>query len=126
MNTYRLILQNNATKEIHSIGGLVNTSETDLYLKFDDVSIDTLEDGEYTYYCIMDNFDDTLVVVLDEDNGGSVVLDFDIVVYDKGVEVSRTQLRDINPLVGLLRIGDVAATDNSYNNEENKTYYYEG
>jgi hypothetical protein len=63
---------------------------------------------------------------LDEDNGGSVVLDFDIVVYDKGVEVSRTQLRDINPLVGLLRIGDVADTDNSYNNEENKTYYYEG
>lgn len=126
MNTYRLILQNNATKEIHSVGGLVNTSETDLYLKFDDVSIDTLEDGEYTYYCIMDNFDDALVVVLDEDNGGSVVLDFDIVVYDKGVEVSRTQLRDINPLVGLLRIGDVAATDNSYNNEENKTYYYEG
>ncbi len=124
---YSIILQNNATKDLSTFGRVRSVSESPLYLKFvisdgwQSEWWDHLPDGEYTYYAYADNT--VSGTTSDYNNGSSTVLDCDII--DVATE-ERVTLRDLNPYIGLLRIGDVEPTSNEYDDSKYKTYYYEG
>lgn len=122
---WRIILQNNATKEIHSFPRQINYSASDLFLLFKLYRVAELPDGEYTYYCFRDYNDTDVEVEENFNNGGSVILDNEIVIHLGEVD-EVVKIRDLNPFVGLLRIGDVDVTSNQYDDEKNKKYYYEG
>ena len=122
MTIWGITLQNNATKEI--ITKWKVAEEHELYIKFADSGnrwwLDTLPDGEYTYYVWPMTYGPGRN--LDTDNGGSTVLDYDVVDLSTG---ERVMLRDLNPYVGLLRIGDVPVTVNNYDDADNNRYYYD-
>ena len=110
---YTLILRNNATNEVSVYDGLQNVGNARLYLEFQDVELD-VPDGEYTYAAFDNDRDDITY------DFKSNILDSVIHTDDGDVE-----LRDINPRVGLMRIGIVEEA-NTYDNNDKQTYYYEG
>lgn len=122
MTIWGITVQNNATKEI--ITNWRVAEEHELYIKFAHSGnrwwLDTLPDGEYTYYVWPMALGPERN--LDTDNGGSTVLDADVVDLSTG---ERVTLRDLNPYVGLLRIGDVPVTANNYDDTDNNRYYYD-
>ena len=110
---YDIILQNNASKEFTILRGLTNISLTELYLEFEDVELD-VPDGEYTYACFINDRDDV------EYDLKTPILDTILTIDDKHIE-----LRDIQPLTGLLRVGEEKPVE-VYDEGDNKTFYYEG
>ena len=109
---YDLILQNNGDKRMFILSGLTDISDTHLYLDFEDVTMpEGAEDGEYSYACIHNDRND-VEYELKTDL-------LDSIVKADGVEV---QLRDLRPIVGLLRVG-LPGNKNIYI-EKNKNYYY--
>lgn len=110
---YTLILKNNSTNEFTVYDGLQNVSGKQLYLEFNDVELE-VPDGEYTYAVFSNDRDD-------------ITYDFKAEILDTVLhtEDGDVELRDINPRIGLLRIGLVEET-NKYDNNSRDTYYYEG
>lgn len=110
---YTLILKNNSTNEFTVYDDLQNVSGKQLYLEFNDVELE-VPDGEYTYAVFLNDRDD-------------ITYDFKAEMLDTVLhtEDGDVELRDINPRIGLLRIGLVEET-NKYDNNSRDTYYYEG
>lgn len=108
-----LILQNSSDKRIWLISGLTDVSTSERYVQFDDVDLpEDMPDGEYYYALIINNRDDVAYEFKTD-------LLKTIVKTDEGDVL----LKDLKPLVGLLRVGQVK--DNAiYQERENKTYYY--
>lgn len=111
---YTLILKNNASSKFAVIDNLVNVSTTDLYLQFEDVELG-LEDGEYTYAAFANERIDLSYDFKEE-------LLSTIITYDENKTI---ELRDLNPYVGLMRIG-LVPLEAVYDNNNKKEYYYEG
>lgn len=122
MLKYDVILQNNATKETILYTGLEDSSENHLYHIFD-LNLD-LPEGEYTYAALLNMRDD-------------VSYAFKVPLIDSLVhtEDGDTILKYLQPLTGLIRIGDDVVTANIYddiapesggtNNNNNEIFYYE-
>jgi len=108
---FDIILKNNATSKFTIVTGQENVSITALYLQFD-VDLD-LPDGEYTY-CVVGNDRDDVVYDLKEDILSSTIT----------TEESTIEMRDLNPYIGLMRIGDPVL--NAVSDDNKKEYYYEG
>ena len=128
MTIWNITIQNNATKDLSTIR-LPNISESELYLKFSfsgETAQSWLEkqaDGEWTYYVWPMSSSGNTEWINDYNNGGSTVLDSDVVNQVTG---ERVQIRDLNPIIGILRIGNPPeVTDNEYDNNKWKTYYYD-
>ena len=111
---YNLIIRNNATNESYAYSGLTNTYGGNLYLKFDHIELN-VPDGEYTY----------AVYGCDRND---VTYDFKAQILDTIIHTGDgdVELRDLNPRIGILRIGDVVRDEVNYNNNHNETFYYEG
>ena len=108
-----LILQNSSDKRIWLISGLTDVSTSERYVQFDDVDLpEDMPNGEYYYALIINNRDD-------------VVYEFktDLLKTIVKTDEGDVLLKDLKPLVGLLRVGYVK--DNAiYPERENKIYYY--
>lgn len=114
MVQYDILIQNNANRQIYLLSGETNLSIDGRYLQFDDVDLpDEAVDGEYTYAIIVNNRDDVVYEY------GSLVMDTILHTDDGDVA-----LRDLAPLVGLMRVGKIAGK-NEYDKKDNKIYYYE-
>lgn len=110
---YDILIQNNGSKEIFIISGQTNTSDNHLYFKFEDLILpERAQDGEYTYAIINNDLPD-------------VEYELKSVLLDSKVSVSGQTytLRDLKPVVGLMRVGEVE-DKNTYRETDNKTYYY--
>ena len=122
MTVWNITIQNNVTNEIRTSRGYAE--EHELYLKFNYGGsqnwLDNLPDGEYTYYVWP--LSTYSAMTIDTNNGGSTFLDYDVYNPHTG---DRVKVRDLNPFVGLLRIGDVPVNTNTYDDTDNKRYYYE-
>ena len=110
---YTIILRNNSTNEVAVYNNMQDVAMGRLYLEFRNVDID-VPDGEYTYAVFTNNRND-------------VTYEFKADILDTIIhtEDGDCELRDINPRVGLMRVGIVSAV-NTYDNNKNETYYYEG
>lgn len=111
---YDIILQNNADKRVFILSGMTNVSQSHLWLGFENVELpEGAEDGEYTYAVIRNVLRgvtyDPKAEVLDT-----------IVTYEE----SSVTLRDLKPMVGILRVG-TPATKNVYKADNKKNYYYQ-
>ena len=111
---YTLILQNNASNEFSIFSGLTNASDNNLYVRFDDIDLG-LPDGEYTYLLFICDIDEV------EYSFKNPILDSDVKVEDDVF-----QLRDLCPVVGLMRIGEVEDANIYDNKDTTRTFYYEG
>lgn len=113
MAKFDIILQNNGDKRIFLLSGMTNVSENQLYLDFENVELpDGAENGEYTYAVIANDLSGTVYDFKSE------ILE--TIVTASGVSVT---LRDLKPLIGLLRVGNIEEK-NVYQPKNNKTYYY--
>lgn len=110
---YDIIIQNNGDKRMWVLRGLENVSDTHLYLDFEDVELpEGAEDGEYTYACIQNSLQEAQY-------------DLKTAILDTIVTVdgSEFKLKDLKPITGIIRVGEV--TDkNIYQDKKNKNYYY--
>lgn len=114
-NKYTVLLQNNASKEFYNYSGLTNESPSHLFYKFN-VELD-IPDGEYTIAVFINNRDD-------------VNYEFKTPLLETILKVEGYDdipLRDIQPSLGLLRIGEKAPAENIYEggNDDNKIFYYD-
>lgn len=115
MALYDIILQNNGSKENFIISGVQSTSTSNLYIDFEDFEMpDGVKEGEYTY-AVLQNI---LSGVSYELKNGLI----DSKVHYSG---DTYDLRDLNPLMGLLRVGKIEEK-NTYPQpkDKNKNYYY--
>ena len=110
---FDILFQNNASREFTILTGLTNTSTTDLYLQFEGIELDVPE-GEYTYAVLCNSRYDvqyeTKTPILDtivHTNDGDVIL------------------KDLCPLTGLMRVGEIDET-NVYDTEKADTFPYDG
>ena len=88
---------------------------SELYIEFDNLDIpDNAQNGEYSYAVIFNGRDDV------EYEFKNVLLD-SVVKTDDG----NVLLRDLKPIVGLLRIGKVKEL-NEYKGNTTNNYYYKG
>lgn len=111
---YSLIIRNNATNQPFAYSGLTNTSSGRLYLKFEGLELD-VPDGEYTY----------AVFACDRTD---VTYDFKAQILDTVIHTDDgdVELRDLDPRIGLLRVGEINKDETVYDNKHNETFYYEG
>ena len=114
-NKYTVLLQNNASKEFYKFDGLVNISDSHLYFKFQ-VVLD-VPDGEYTYVTFVNNRDD-------------VNYEYKNPIQDTIIRIEGYDdivLKDIQPSIGLLRVGNKIPVANIYEegNDTNKIFYYD-
>lgn len=109
---FDLILLNSASREFFLFSGLLDSSETHLYHKFEDLDLGDLKDGEYTFCLLRNERDD-------------VTYDFKVPILDTTVKTDDGDilLKYLQPSTGLLRIGEVK-TNNIYNNDAKKNFYY--
>ena len=111
---YDIFLQNNASKQEWVVTGLTNTSDNNLYMRFEDFEMpDGAPYGEYTYALIYNGRDDVTYDLKD------VLLDSILHTEDGDVK-----LNDLRPMVGLLRYGDVPNANTTYRTDNNKDFYY--
>lgn len=112
MNKYDLIIQNSASKENFLYSGLTDNSGSHLYFQFTNLDLD-VPDGEYTYCLLRNDRDD-------------VVYDFTTPILDSMVHADGkdVMLRDLQPITGLLRVGDAIQNKNTYDNNNKKTIFY--
>lgn len=107
---YDLIIQNNASKEIHLYRNLENETENGLYMTFSNIELG-VKDGEYNYYVV-------------ESSDGR---EYDFSEVPLNTEITdgeyKYRLSDLHPVSGLLRVGKVTPK-NTYNKRDNKTFYY--
>ena len=109
---FDLILQNNASKELHLFTGLENTSDTNLFCRFN-LNLDALRDGEYTYWLIFDGRED-------------VTFDLNEVPLESVLhtEDGDVKLKDLKPKTGFLRIGQPVNSCVSRENTNKTEYLY--
>lgn len=111
---YDLILLGNASRKFFLFSGLLDSSETHLYHKFEDLDLD-VPDGEYTYYVLRNERDD-------------VTYDFKVPLGDTIIHADDQEivLRDLQAPTGLLRVGVEVKDVNTYdNNKKNTIFYYD-
>lgn len=114
---YLFIYRNNASNETNNfVTSGVQTKELYITISAD---LDSLPEGEYTYALVPFNGSDEYYNAMTFKYGGNL-LDTTISCLDGDVV-----LRDLNPATGLFRIGEIG-TINTYDDDNNKTYYYEG
>ena len=108
-----LILQNSSDKRIWLVSGLTNVSESERYVQFSGVTFsEDMPNGEYHYALIINERDDTAYEFKTD------LLETIIHTTDADV-----RLKDLKPLTGILRVGEVKDA-NIYQEKENKVYYY--
>lgn len=108
---YDIILKNNATGKFTIISGQSDVSSTELYLQFD---VDIQQpDGEYTYAVVRNNY-----------SGITYDLKQELLASKVSWDGGSAELRDFNPFVGLMRIGDIKSDAVYDDNKQN--YFYEG
>lgn len=111
MAKFDLIIQNNASKEFFTYSGLTDESVSHLYHEFG-LELD-VPDGEYTYVVFVDERDDV------EYELKTPILSSILHTGDGDV-----LLRDIQPLIGLLRVGQTAVQENIYDKNEEQTIFF--
>lgn len=110
---YDIFLQNNASKQEWVVSGLENSSDNNLYLRFDDFQMPSdAPEGEYTYALIYNGRDDVVYTLKD-------VLLESVLHTGEGDVV----LKNLRPMVGLLKYGNVE-TEKTYRTDVNKDFYY--
>lgn len=108
-----LIIQNSSDKRMWVLSGLTNVSPSERYVQFEDVEMpEDAAEGEY-YYALICNDRDDVTYTLKTD-----VLET-LIHTDDGDVI----LKDLKPLTGILRVGDVKEK-NIYAEKKNKVYYY--
>lgn len=113
---YNLIIQNNGSREFFVIRNLKNVSTNDLYLRFQGVDLpEGVVDGEYTYAVFTSDGDDY------EIEPKTPILDTILTADDTSIT-----LRDLTPIMGLMRVGKVEDSNVYDEKENNTTFYYEG
>lgn len=113
---YNILFQNNGSREFFFVSGLTNVSTNELYLRFDDIDLpEGMEDGEYTYAVFTSKGEDEFEIA-----PKTPILD--TILTADGQDIV---LKDLCPILGLMRVGAAPQT-NIYDGEENnKTFYYE-
>lgn len=108
---YTLLLQNNASKEFFTFSGLTNETDSHLFYRFE-LDLE-LPEGEYTYVVfpcertdVEYEFKNPLIDTVAHTEDGDVVL------------------RDIQPVTGLLRVGETIVQTNIYDDKENNNVFY--
>lgn len=110
---YNILFQNNASREFFLVSGMTNVSTNTLYLRFTDIELpEGMADGEYTYAVFIGN----------EFEIAPKMPILDTILSSEGKDIT---LKDICPILGVLRVGDIVV-NNIYDDDENKTFYYEG
>lgn len=108
-----LILQNSSDKRMWVMSGLTNVSTSHIYVQFEDVEFpEDMPNGEY-YYALISN----------DLSGVSYTFKTDVLdtlVHASGQTIT---LKDLRPVTGILRVGEVKEK-NIYQEKENKTFYY--
>lgn len=119
---YDLIIQNSASRATYVYSGLTDMSDNHLFYHFElDLGV---ENGEYSYVVLRNDRDD-------------VTYDFRIPILDTIVHTGEGNvvLRDLQPVMGLLRVGEKVEEANIYDNtaysgdttdKNNTIFYYEG
>lgn len=111
---YDIFLQNNSSKQEWVVTGLENSSDNNLYLRFDDFSMPVdAPEGEYTYALIYNGRDDVVYDLKD------VLLES--VLHTEEGDVT---LRNLRPMIGLLKYGTVVSDNTTYRKDVNKDFYY--
>lgn len=111
---YDIFLQNNASKQEWVVTGLENTSDNNLYLRFEEFSMPSdAPEGEYTYALIYNGREDVSYDLKD-------VLLESVIHTGEGDVV----LKNLRPLVGLLKYGTVESANTTYRTDVNKDFYY--
>lgn len=114
---YLFIYRNNASNEANNfVTSGVQTQELYNTISAD---LDDLPEGEYTYALVPFIGSNQYYSEMEFNYGGNL-LDTIISCPDGDVV-----LRDLNPATGLFRIGQIG-TINTYDEDNNKTFYYEG
>lgn len=119
MAKYDLLLLNSASGEFFLFSGLLDSSDTHLYHRFEDVELD-VPDGEYTYALLRNERDDV------EYTFKTPLLETELKIGEESAI-----LRDFQPSTGLLRVGAVWEPINIYspvteeNNNDTTIFYYE-
>ena len=111
---YDLLLQNNGSKEVFILSGLESTVESRLYVEFDNLELPAkAKNGEYTYALVLD----TLTGVSYKPKNGllETIVEYSGATY---------QLKDLNPLMGLMRVGEIEEKNQYQEKPKNKSYYY--
>ena len=112
---YNILLQNNGSRQFHLVSGLTNVSTNDLYIRFTNLSLpDEVEDGEYTYAVFHSDGEYEI-------EPKTPILDTILTADDTTIT-----LRDLTPILGLLRVGNVGENNIYDGKENNATFYYEG
>lgn len=111
---YDIFLQNNASKQEWVVTGLENTSDNNLYLRFEDFAMPTdAPEGEYTYAVIFNGRDDVTYELKD------VLLESILHTGEGDVKLSI-----LRPLIGLMKYGEVKSDNKTYRTDVNKDFYY--
>ena len=115
MAKYDIIIQNSASKQVYVLSGLTPTEETGLYVQFEDVELPSeAKNGEYTYVLVQNRLSGVTYAPKTD------VLDT-IVTYSG----QSYTLRDLRPMTGLMRVGEVNEKNVYQPKDKNKTYYYQ-
>lgn len=110
---FSIIFQNNASKKITVYDGLFS-SGNDLYLLFEDfVFSQGEEDGFYTYYLFYNDRDDVTYIFNE--------VPLKTIIKTQDGEVT---LYDLNPLTGLMRLGNMVENTNFRKNNKKNEYLY--
>lgn len=111
---FDLLLHNKASKKIILYSGLENTSDDQLYILFENFELTQGEpDGEYDYFLIYNGRDDV------EYEFGEVPLNTILHTADGDVK-----LKDLYPIVGLLKVGNPEDNTTYKKNKEKTEYIY--
>lgn len=104
-----LFIQNNATRQIYVYQNLSPAESNHLWIRFEDMDLGEIPDGEYTYALIA---------------GNEIEYTPKAVLLDTLIADTDMTLKDLQPAIGLLRVG-IFQEKNVYNQpEEPKHYYY--
>lgn len=114
---YDLFFQNNGSKEVYVVTGVEDKDSTDYVINFEEFPMpEEMVDGEYTYVV----FANTLPRENYEYELDDVLLDSIIVIDGE----QRFSFKDLKPLIGLMRIGQVE--QNMIINNDREEYYIYG
>ena len=109
-----LLIFNNSEKTHVLFQGQVDSSNNKLYHTFENLDLSGLSSGEYTVYCVRNEF--TTAVTWDvQDVPLNSILTYEEIGY---------KLSDLKPEISLMKIGTEATSDDSEYRAKNDEYAY--